>query len=128
MIPNGFSFMFNAFPIIVAICFFLILILILTEAIKNLLRWGRNNQSPILSVLAVIVSKRTKITKYNNGGNDMNTMRNVSTYYITFELESKDRMEFKVSSEEFGLLCENDVGKLTFQGTRFLGFKRMKEL
>jgi len=34
---------------------------------------------------------------------------------------------FKVRSTEYGLLVENDIGKLTFQGTRYLGFERNRD-
>jgi len=33
-------------------------------------------------------------------------------------------MEFSVSGSEYGMLAEEDTGKLTFQGTRFLSFER----
>ena len=36
-----------------------------------------------------------------------------------------DRMELEVPDMEYGLLVEGDRGRLTFQGTRFLGFERM---
>ena len=35
-------------------------------------------------------------------------------------------MELRVSGSEFGLLVEGDYGKLTFQGTRYLGFERIR--
>ncbi|MDO5003967.1 MAG: DUF2500 family protein, partial [bacterium] len=37
---------------------------------------------------------------------------------------SKDRMEFKVTGRQYGMLAEGDFGKLKFQGTRFLDFTR----
>lgn len=46
------------------------------------------------------------------------------TYYVTFQVESGDRMEMSVSGSEYGTLAEGDKGKLTFQGTRFLTFNR----
>lgn len=49
-----------------------------------------------------------------------------TSYYITFEVESGDRMELYVSSDEYGLLVIGDYGKLTFQGTRYLGFERIR--
>lgn len=49
-----------------------------------------------------------------------------TTYYVTFQVDSGDRMEFSVSGQEYGLLAEGDRGKLTFQGTRYLGFEREK--
>ncbi len=33
-------------------------------------------------------------------------------------------MELYLSGHEFGLLVEGDKGKLSFQGTRYLGFER----
>lgn len=32
-------------------------------------------------------------------------------------------MEFTVEGSEYGMLIEGDHGKLTFQGTRYLGFE-----
>ena len=37
-----------------------------------------------------------------------------------------ERMEFSMEGEDFGLLAEGDVGLLTFQGSRYLGFDRSK--
>jgi hypothetical protein len=47
-----------------------------------------------------------------------------TTYYVTFQVESGDRMEFHVGGEEYGFLVEGDFGDLSFQGTRYLGFVR----
>ena len=44
--------------------------------------------------------------------------------HISFEVESGDRMEFELRGNEYGLLAEGDLGKLTFQGTRYLSFER----
>jgi hypothetical protein len=40
-------------------------------------------------------------------------------------VESGDRMEFEVPDTEFGMLAEGDTGKLSFRGTRYLGFERI---
>jgi hypothetical protein len=48
-----------------------------------------------------------------------------TTYYVTFQVESGDRMELQLAGNEYGLLVEGDRGKLTFQGTRYLGFERV---
>ena len=45
-------------------------------------------------------------------------------YYATFQVESGDRMEFAVDGMEYGMLAEGDMGKLSFQGTRYLSFER----
>ena len=47
-----------------------------------------------------------------------------SRYFVTFEVESGDRMELKMHGSEYGLLAEGDFGRLTFQGTRYLSFER----
>lgn len=47
-----------------------------------------------------------------------------TTYYVTFEVASGDRMELNITGQEYGLLVEGDWGDLTFQGTRYLGFQR----
>ena len=51
-----------------------------------------------------------------------------TTYFATFEVESGDRMELKVSDKEYGMLAEGDIGKLTFQGTRYKSFERNREI
>lgn len=48
-----------------------------------------------------------------------------STYYVTFEVASGDRIELAVNGPEYGLLVNGDYGNLTFQGTRYLGFERI---
>lgn len=53
-------------------------------------------------------------------------MSTSTTYYATFEVNSGDRLEFKVRDTEYGMLVENDTGMLTFQGTRYLGFERSR--
>ena len=53
----------------------------------------------------------------------MHTSRSTS-YYVTFEVESGDRLELRISGSEYGLLAEGDFGMLTFQGTRYLSFDR----
>ena len=45
-------------------------------------------------------------------------------YYVTFQFDSGDRLELHVPGREYGMMAEGDVGDLTFQGTRYLGFDR----
>lgn len=58
------------------------------------------------------------------GAGAMHTARSTS-YYAAFQVGSGDRMELHVGGAEYGMLAEGDAGKLTFQGTRYLGFERM---
>ncbi|MBQ3940215.1 MAG: DUF2500 family protein, partial [Oscillospiraceae bacterium] len=40
------------------------------------------------------------------------------------EFESGDRTELSLTGEQFGMLAEGDIGRLTFKGPQFLSFER----
>ena len=97
---------------------------------RNVRTWNQNNHSPRLTVPAAVVAKRTEVSHSStaNAG-DVTGAHGYSTstftsYYVTFQVESGDRMEFSVGGSDYGLLAEGDIGKLSFQGTRYLGFER----
>ena len=110
--------------------FVIIIGVFVVTAVKGLSQWNKNNQSPRLSVTASVVSKRTNVSRHShpNAGDATGTHGYHSTtstsYYATFQVESGDRLELSVTGTEYGLLAEGDRGKLTFQGTRYLGFER----
>ena len=56
----------------------------------------------------------------------MNTIHSstYTDYFVTFELENGKRMELGVKDADFGMLAEGDQGRLSWQGTRYLGFER----
>ena len=122
--------MSGGFEVMFFIVFLFVIGVIMTSVIKGIGTWTKNNNSPRLTVKASIVSKRinTKHHKHAVGGDISGSQgyhrTTSSTYYITFEVESGDRMEFHISGEEYGLLVEGDYGELSFQGTRYLGFVR----
>ncbi|MEG1971955.1 MAG: DUF2500 domain-containing protein [Oscillospiraceae bacterium] len=120
--------MFSIIPIIIALGFVFVFGIIIVTAIKGVGQWKTNNASPVLSVDAKIVTKRTNVHHHNHHTevDNISHMSSSTTYYLTFEVNSGDRMEFSVSDQEYGLLAENDTGVLTFQGTRYLGFQRNK--
>ncbi len=107
--------------IVVMLIFAIIFIIILVTIIGEIRQWISDNNSPRLQVNARVISKRTKITSRSSNNINTNT---ITIYYVTFELESGDRAEFKVKGHEFGMLVEGDQGELTCQGSRYLGFKR----
>lgn len=123
---GGFSFMFRIFPVLFMLGFLFIFGIIIYCIVISAKRNHKNNNSPVLSVEATVVSKRTDITHhhYHNSDQSMDHMDTSTWYYVTFQVESGDRMEFSVMGTDFGLIVEGDTGKLTFQGTRFLGFER----
>ncbi|WP_136605867.1 DUF2500 domain-containing protein [Paenibacillus dokdonensis] len=117
--------MFDFFGKVMPIFFAVIIGIIILSAGRGLLQWGRNNKQAVLTVDSRIVSKRTEINQHHHHEpNDHMSSRTNTTYYITFEVESGDRMEFTVNGQEYGLCAEGDSGRLTFQGTRFKGFER----
>ena len=122
--------MFNIIEMLFPVIFILIFQLIIFIFIKGIATWHKNNNSPRLTVSAKIVAKRQNTTHHNqpNAG-DMSGAHGYhtaisTTYYVTFQVESGDRMEMSVSGSEYGTLAEGDKGTLTFQGTRFLTFNR----
>jgi len=124
---DGPGIMFTIVPVIVGIGFVVVLGLIIYRVVQGAQQWKRNNDSPVLTVDARVVTKRTDVTHHqhmNSGNNTMDMGYSSTDYFVTFEVPSGDRMEFHVQSSEFGLLAEGDAGKLTFQGTRYLGFTR----
>ena len=123
----GFGFGFGLFEIMFTLAFLLIFGLILVTIINNLRQWNKNNQSPRLTVPATVVSKRTNVSHHhhNHGTGHMGHTSTSTSYYVTFQVESGDRMELSMAGQQYGLLVEGDRGRLTFQGTRYLGFERM---
>ena len=119
----GFEFGFGLMSIIVPAMFILVFVIIIVNVIKGIGQWNKNNNSPRLSVPVTIVAKRTNVSHHHHAG-EHHHHHTSTTYYVTFEVESGDRMEFHVPGQEYGMLIEGDTGNLTFQGTRYLGFER----
>ena len=88
------------------------------------------NQSPRLTVPASVTAKRTNVSRHQhaNAGDVTGAhgfhSTSTTSYYVTFQVESGDRMELSVTGREYGMLSEGDAGRLSFQGTRYLGFER----
>ena len=109
----GFSSFFSIISVLIAVFIIGTIIFVFANIIKE---WNKNNHSPKLSVPAVAVSRRAQRS-------DDSTW-----YYITFQVESGDRMEFMVNSSVYGTIIEGDFGKLTFQGSRYLDFDRFNRI
>ena len=127
---SGFELMSSIMPVIVVLGFILVFGLIIFTLIKGGVQWNKNNNSPVLTVYATIVAKRMSLSSHmHHHGNDMamHGSSTSTTYYATFEVESRDRMELMVPCSEYGLLAEGDSGRLTFQGTRYKGFERNRQ-
>ena len=116
---------FGMFNIMFTIVFILVIGTFVVMLVKGISEWNKNNHSPRLTVPATIIAKRTNVSSHRHGGANSHHHHHTSTtYYVTFQVESGDRMEFHISGQEYGVLIEGDHGNLSFQGTRYLGFER----
>ena len=115
------AFGFGILPILVTLLFVIVIVGFIVVAVKGISQWNKNNHSPRLTVPVTVVAKRTNVDVSHDCGYGDSTS---TTYYVTFQVESGDRMEFHVAGHEYGMLIEGDRGQLTFQGTRYLGFER----
>ncbi|MFQ8799898.1 MAG: DUF2500 domain-containing protein [Dysosmobacter sp.] len=114
----GFDVTFSIMRIMVPVIFVLVFGIIIVTMVRGVGEWNKNNQSPKLTVPVTVVAKRSDVHR------GIETMHTFTSYYVTFQVESGDRMEFEVSDMEYGMLAEGDSGELTFQGTRYLNFQR----
>lgn len=120
----------SSFNVMFYLVFFIIIVTLVINLGKNLIQWNKNNQSPRLNVRAKVVGKRVNVNHYHHanagdasGAHGFHTSSS-TRYYVTFEVESKDRLELEVNGSEYGMLIEQDEGMLCFQGTRYLSFTR----
>ena len=113
---------FDVFGILFTIIFGVILVMFVVTLVRGIGQWNRNNQSPRLTVEATVTAKRTQVSHHHDANDPSHTS---TRYFVTFQVESGDRMELPVSGPEYGMLAEGDRGRLTFQGTRYLGFERL---
>ena len=119
MLFDGFDVLFN---IAFALIFCSVFIILAYGIITSITTWNKNNHSPRLNVSARVVAKRTEVSHHQHPNNGDTTSS--TSYYVTFEVDSGDRIEFSMSGSEYGMLIEGDAGTLNFQGTRYFGFER----
>lgn len=116
-----FGFGFGAFEVIFFLMFAAFFVVFILTLFRGAKQWHTNNNSPRLTVDAEVVAKRDETTVHHNSNGHAH---HTTSYYVTFEVESGDRIEFSVDGREYGMLVEGDRGKLNFQGTRYLSFAR----
>lgn len=112
------NFMFNAVPIIVMVFFIIITGVFLIGIGRGIRENIRNSRMEEVTIPARIITKRTHVW----GGHGNSSAH--TSYYVTFEDENGERMEFSVSSSFYSMHAEGDTGMLTHQGTRFIHFER----
>lgn len=118
MFNDNFDLIFGLFSVLFICAFVFVIGSMIAE-------WHKNNKSPRLSVPAAVVGKRRHVSTHSSTDHVEDMMHSSTTYYVTFQVESGDRIEFCVSGSRYGMIAEGDFGRLTFQGSRFLDFERM---
>ena len=103
-----------AFFSFVITCFVIGIIISVTRKKARQERINRN--SPLVSVEATVVARRTKVH-----GDYTRT-----EYYATFEFIDGKRLELSIPEDRYGYIAEGDFGTLTHQGSRFVSFVGMK--
>ena len=103
MMPYEFDYFFIVMFVLV---FAIIAVTFIVILVRGVSEWNSNNHSPKLGVEATCVSKRTSVTHHSDpvagdiSGAHGYTHSSNTTYYATFEVESGDRMEFRISGPQ----------------------------
>lgn len=116
---------FRIFGIIHGLMFVLVFGMIVFAIVKMIKQSKKDDRSPRIRVPATIVAKRSHMSgrHYSHATHGMHHSHS-TYYYVTFQMDTGDRMELHVPRNEVGLLVEGDRGMLTFQGSRYLSFER----
>ncbi len=116
-----FTLMFTLASLFIFVVAVLVIGVFAVTIFKGIAQWSSNNAQPVLTVPALVVTKRQHVS---GSGHDSSTS---TWYYVTFETVTDDlRQEFSVRSVDYSGLAEGDTGDLTYQGTRYKGFIRVR--
>ncbi|MBE5961369.1 MAG: DUF2500 domain-containing protein, partial [Lachnospiraceae bacterium] len=91
------SFGFGGFNFMFTLVFMLVIGMFIFTIVKGVGEWNKNNHSPLLTVDADVVAKRTNVSHHQhpNGGDASGAQgfhtTTSTTYYVTFQVESGDR-------------------------------------
>ena len=115
---------FGLFSVLFILLFAVFIGVFIFVIVRGIRQWSKNNSSPKLTVEANIVVKRIDVTQHHRRNHGPVYVSSSTTYYVTFQVESGDRIELPVNGIQYGMPSEGDSGKLTFQGTRYINFLR----
>lgn len=108
--------------LMVAIIFIIIIFTVIRQRYKN-------HRSPKIVANSTIIKKRKQRVNHSSSGVAGPHVFPGAEYWVTFQLEGGESLELwlKENETEYNRLNEGDYGKLTFQGTRYLGFEKIKK-
>lgn len=126
-----FSVFDSLFPILFFVLFAVVIAVFISAFVRGLRTKKANDSSPRLTVPALVVAKRMNVSHHTHtdagrvNGIDTGYTTSSTSYYVTFQFDSGDRLELCVRSSDYGMIVERDRGNLSFQGTRFISFERI---
>ncbi len=77
----------------------------------------RNAKKPVETKSVKVVAKRNIVNNNPNVGS-----------FVLFEFDDGSRQELSVKVNVASVIAENDIGMLTYQGSKFIEFKRNIEI
>lgn len=89
-------------------------------------QWIRNHRSPRIVTQATVLDKRVQvqhIRRKKASGIGYATDK-MPIYYVLFEIEGGEKLEFLVNKVEYSKVKNNQSGRLTFQGSKFIRFEK----
>src|SRR5699024_11439909 len=95
------SFMFLIVPIIIAVVFVIVIGTFIVRAIQGAKQWRENKQSPVFSVAAVVITKRSDVHHQSGASNGIRNNSSSTTSFISFEVEIGDQIEFKGGCKDY---------------------------
>ncbi|MBC7808572.1 MAG: DUF2500 domain-containing protein [Akkermansiaceae bacterium] len=98
----------------------LLSILAVYTVVEPILKAGRDGAKSVVARRATVIAKRQELW----GG--VTASPYTTSYYVSFEMESEDRVELEVEDTDYGLIIEGDTGILSSQGDTFKGFQRQQ--
>lgn len=87
-------------------------------------QWWKNKHSPLIVTQSTISGKRIEEHYIRSKQSDDlgYRTRKVLIYYITFNLEGGEHIELRTNESVYSDLKNGDCGKLTFKGSKYIGF------
>ncbi|GLY33355.1 DUF2500 domain-containing protein [Kineosporia sp. NBRC 101731] len=113
---DPFFYFFFAIAGLIALVFLAFVVAIGKATVQGMQQRSRDNAAPVLTVPGAVVAKRQDHHRTSDHSH--------TSYFVTFEIQGHDRIEFPVEGNQWGTLLEGDRGQVTYQGTRFKGFNR----
>jgi len=111
MTNPGSNTLLTVFTIVFIALLALIIALVLFTAAKSILRKRKGGNLPLLVVNARVASLRGE----------------GESHFASFEFPNGQPVEFELSEKEIGL-AQGDAGRLTFQGEKFVSFKKFTDM